>query len=140
MIPLEIQLHICYFLNQKTLKEMIILSCLKKKPFLKKGLILIYEKNLKTSSYLLHLTFTVFKRISTIQTFDKYINFKSEIFLNYNDSSLKNKFLAYYFFKKLQNTIKNNKNRNKFTNICKQLLIANQEYIFPEKINTVNYY
>jgi hypothetical protein len=139
MIPIEIQLHICYFLNQKQLKELIILSTLKN-TFLTKSLITIYEKNLKRVSKLLYTTFNIFKRIKTINTFNTYIESKSEIFLNYNDEILKNKFLAYYFFQKLQNTIKNSKNRKKFTNICKQLLIANEDYIFPKKINSVNYY
>lgn len=140
MIPIEIQLHICYFLDQKTLKELIIITTLKKKTFLKNSLILIYEKNLKKTSKLLYLTFNIFKRISAIQSFDQYINFKSEIYLNYNDESLKNKFLSYNFFKKLKNSIKNGKDKSKYTNICKHILIASEDYSFPKIINTVNYY
>lgn len=140
MIPIEIQLHICYFLDQKTLKELIIITTLKKKTFLKNSLILIYEKNLKKTSNLLYLTFNIFKRINSIKSFNEYINFKSEIYLNYNDELLKNKFLSYNLFIKLKNSIKNNKDKTKYTNICKHILIANQEYTFPKIINTVNYY
>ena len=139
MIPIEIQLHICSFLHQKELKELIIISTLKKKTFLKKSLILIYKKNLKYISNLLFLTFESFERTKFINTFDEYINYKSKIYLNFNDEIIKNKILAYNLFLKLKNTIKNKKDRNKYINICKHMLIT-EEYTFPKKINTLNYY
>ena len=92
----------------------------KKKYILKNKFNLIFKKNLKLTSHLLFLTFHIFEHISKINTFDQYINYKSEIYLNYNEETLKIN-CSILFIYKTKNSIKNVKikiNTLTYANIC----------------------
>ena len=133
MLPFEIKIYICSFLPSPKIRKFILFNLLNKNTEFANNLIMLYVKKLKMRSNLIYSVFNVYLHLNSINNFNNYITCKSNIYLLFNDETMKNKCIAYYLFNKLKVYIKNKSDKKKFINICKHILIIDYDFNYHYK-------